>query len=71
MIPALDLVIESLGGNYSSTGTFFIQNTVIPRDLLPAVREPGDDASAPVVPRADYAPKFGPREDGGRITPSR
>jgi len=71
VIPALDLVITTTGGNYSSPGTFFVQMTVTPRDLLPCVRERGDDRSAAVVPRADFAPKLAPREESGRITSSR
>lgn len=68
VIPELDLIIVTFGGNYSSTGTFYVQRNVIPRYLLPAVREAGDDRSAPVVPREDFAPKIGDRTDGSRVT---
>lgn len=68
VIPALDLVVATFGGNYSSPGTFFVQMTVIPRDLLPAVREPGDDKRAPVVARPDFVPKMGDTKEAGRIT---
>jgi CubicO group peptidase (beta-lactamase class C family) len=68
VVPALDLVICALGGNYASPGTYFVQMTVIPRDLLPAVREPGDDKNTPVVSRVDYAPKLGDTKEAGRIT---
>jgi CubicO group peptidase (beta-lactamase class C family) len=71
VIPALDLVVATYGGNYSSPGTFYVQMTVTPRDLLPAVREPGDDKRAPVVPRADFTPKIGDTKEAGRITPPR
>ena len=72
VIPALDLIVATFGGNYASPGTYFVQMTVIPRDLLPAVREPGDDKHAPVVPRADYTPKpMGPMSEADRITTPR
>lgn len=70
-IPELDLVIATFGGNYSSSaGTFFVQNHLVPRDLLPAVREEGDDRNAPVVPRTDdYVPKRHPATATGPVTP--
>jgi CubicO group peptidase (beta-lactamase class C family) len=71
VIPELDLVIATLGGNYSSTGTFYTQRTVIPRYLLPSVREAGDDKHATVVPPEDYAPKIGDGTDGSRVVPPR
>jgi CubicO group peptidase (beta-lactamase class C family) len=67
VFPDLDLVIASFGGNYSSTGTFFMQRTVVPRDLLPAVREARDDKHATVVPREDYALKIGPTTETGQV----
>jgi CubicO group peptidase (beta-lactamase class C family) len=70
VIPELELVIATFGGNYSSTGTFYVQLNITPRYLLPAVREAGDDRNAPVTPRDDFAPKIGPKTDGSRVTPS-
>jgi CubicO group peptidase (beta-lactamase class C family) len=67
VFPELDLVIASYGGNYSSVGTFFMQRTVVPRDLLPAVREAGDAKNAPVLPREDFALKIGPTTESGPI----
>jgi CubicO group peptidase (beta-lactamase class C family) len=68
VVPDLDLVIASFGGNYFSPGTFFMQRNVIPRLLLPAVREAGDDRNAPVVPRdKDFEPKLGPRTESGPV----
>jgi CubicO group peptidase (beta-lactamase class C family) len=71
VIPFLDLVIGTLGANYSSPGTFYVQTTITPRDLLPCVREAGDDKRAPVVPRADYTPKIGDRTAAGPVSTSR
>src|SRR6185312_14768902 len=51
VVPELDLVVTTFGGNYSSTGTFYVQRTLVPKYLLPAVREAGDDIDAPVSPR--------------------
>lgn len=68
VIPELDLVIASYGGNYNANSTFYMQMTVTPRDLLPCIREKGDDPKAPVIPRQDYAPKLGPREEAGPVT---
>jgi CubicO group peptidase (beta-lactamase class C family) len=68
VIPALDLVIATQGGNYASPGTFFVQMTVVPRDLLPAVREPGDDPHRPVTARTKgFAPRLGDTADGSPI----
>ena len=65
-------IFATFGGNYASPGSYFVQMTVVPRDLLPAVREPGDDKHAPVVARADYTPKpMGSQSEAGRITPPR
>jgi CubicO group peptidase (beta-lactamase class C family) len=69
VIPELDLVIATFGGNYSSVGTFYVQMNITPRYLLPAVREAGDDKDAPVVARDDFAPKIGAKTDGSRVTP--
>src|SRR3712207_8161997 len=46
-------VVATLAGNYSSKGTSMTAH-LVPRYILPAVREPGDDPSSPVVPREDY-----------------
>jgi CubicO group peptidase (beta-lactamase class C family) len=57
VIPALDLVIAIYGGNYSDPPTaIHVQQDLVPTYLLPAVREPGDDPAAPVVPRAFKSP---------------
>jgi CubicO group peptidase (beta-lactamase class C family) len=59
VVPELDLVITSIAGNYSSKGTVNTQQNLVARYLLPAVRQPGDDPSAPVVPRENYVSPYG------------
>lgn len=59
VIPELDLVIATFAGSYSSKGSIHTQQNLIPRYVLPAVREPGDDKSAPVIPREDYVTPYG------------
>jgi len=38
----------------------------VPRLILPAVREPGDDRNAPVVEH-EYTNPYGRSEDGSRV----
>ena len=71
VIPELDLVIATLGGNFFNGNSWYVQVNTIPRYLLPAVREPGDDKNAPVVPREDFAPKRGRETESGPVQPSR
>jgi len=49
VIPELDLVIATYGGNFASRQTIHIQQELPVRHILPAVREAGDDPKAPVV----------------------
>jgi CubicO group peptidase (beta-lactamase class C family) len=65
VIPELGLVVAIFGGNYSSKVQGELHHYV-PRFILPAVREPGDDPSAPVVPREFKSP-YGPSQDGSRV----
>jgi CubicO group peptidase (beta-lactamase class C family) len=67
-IPALDLVIATWGGNYSSKGTVNTSQNLPPRYILPAVREPGDDRKAPVIPREDWATPYGPSPVAGPVS---
>lgn len=60
VIPALDLVIAIYAGNYSDRTAITVQQDLAPRYILPAVREPGDDPGAPVVPR-DFVTPYGTR----------
>jgi CubicO group peptidase (beta-lactamase class C family) len=64
-IPELDLVVAVFGANYSSRVQGELHHFV-PRFILPAVREPGDDPAAPVVPREFKSP-YGASKDGSRL----
>ena len=68
VIPALDLLVATYAGNYSSKGTINTSQNLTPRYILPAVREPGDDKSAPVVPREDYTTPYGPSPESGPVS---
>src|SRR5688500_410063 len=68
VIPELDLVVATFAGNYSSKGSALTAH-VTPRYILPAVREPGDDKSAPVIPREDYSSPYGRSEVSGPVSP--
>ena len=66
-IPELDLVIGIFAGNYSSGSWRDVGMNYIPRYILPAVREPGDDRSAPVVWREDYETPYGHSDKSGPV----
>lgn len=68
VIPELDLVVAIYAGNYSSQGTINTSHNLTPRYILPAVREPRDDRSAPVIPREDYATPYGPSPVAGPVS---
>jgi CubicO group peptidase (beta-lactamase class C family) len=68
VIPDLDLIVATYAGNYSSQGTVNTSHNLTPRYILPAVREPGDDKNAPVIPREDYASPYGPSEVSGPVS---
>jgi len=71
VVPELDLVIATLAGNFSSRKGMGGASTVpIPRIILPAVREPGDDKNAPVIEREFESP-YGPSTDGSRVAKKR
>ena len=68
VVPDLDLVIATFAGNFSSLKGMGGASVVpIPRIILPAVREPGDDRNAPVIER-DYVSPYGRSTDGSRVT---
>jgi CubicO group peptidase (beta-lactamase class C family) len=56
VVPELDLVIATFGGNYADRVSFRLQQEFVPNYILPAVREPGDDPHAPVEPRQFETP---------------
>jgi CubicO group peptidase (beta-lactamase class C family) len=67
VVPDLDLVVATFAGNFSSRkGMFAASTDPIPRIILPAVREPGDDKSAPVLER-QYVTPYGASNDGSRV----
>lgn len=68
VIPELDLVVATYGANYSAGRTsIHITQELLPRFILPAVREPGDDPRAPVVPR-EFRTPYGRSDDGSAVT---
>ncbi|MBV9881631.1 MAG: serine hydrolase [Sphingomonadaceae bacterium] len=70
VIPELDLVVATMAGNYSSRVQISYTNMIVPRSILPAVREPGDDPHAPVQDRAFTSP-YGRGPDGSRVVAGR
>ena len=68
-IPSLDLVIGIFAGNYSSKAWKDVSMNYAPRYILPAVREAGDDKSAPIAWREDYATPYGHSDSSGPIPP--
>jgi CubicO group peptidase (beta-lactamase class C family) len=67
VVPELDLVIAFFAGNYSSRSQRDLGHNYVPRYLLPALREAGDNKSAPVVDR-EYASPYGRSTDGSRVS---
>jgi CubicO group peptidase (beta-lactamase class C family) len=68
VVPELDLVVAHFGANYSAPrgpGRFFAE--FVPRHVLPAVREKGDDPRAPVTERAFTTP-YGRSDVGTRVS---
>jgi CubicO group peptidase (beta-lactamase class C family) len=70
IVPELELVVGIMGGNYSSRVQLTYTGNLVPRSILPAVREPGDDPAAPVVDRG-FTSAYGPSPDGSRVSPER
>ena len=68
VVPELDLVVATFGGSFSSRVQLEITHLWIPRYILPAVRETGDDKNAPVTER-EYKTPYGPSKDGSRVKP--
>ncbi|HET9473649.1 MAG TPA: serine hydrolase domain-containing protein [Steroidobacteraceae bacterium] len=67
VVPELDLVVAFYAGNYSSRIQRELGHIYVPRFILPAVREAGDDKNAPVVER-EYTSPYGRSEDGSRVS---
>jgi CubicO group peptidase (beta-lactamase class C family) len=68
VVPELALVFATMAGNYSSRVQLTHTGTLLPRFVLPAVREPGDDPGAPVVER-EFTSPYGRSADGSRVAP--
>jgi CubicO group peptidase (beta-lactamase class C family) len=58
VIPELDLVIATYGGNYADRVSFVLQQEYVPQYILPAVREAGDDPNQPVQ-KQDFKTPYG------------
>jgi CubicO group peptidase (beta-lactamase class C family) len=68
VVPELDLIVATFAGSFGSRKAMFAASTdPIPRNILPAVREPGDDKNAPVVER-EYVSPYGASKDGSRVS---
>lgn len=65
VVPELDLVVATYGGNYARLAPWL---DMIAQSILPAVREAGDDPSAPVMPVAFKSP-YGRSDIAGPVTP--
>jgi CubicO group peptidase (beta-lactamase class C family) len=67
VVPELELVVAIYAGNYISRVQLDFGHHYVPRYLLPAVREAGDDRNAPVVEREFKSP-YGRSPNGSRVT---
>jgi CubicO group peptidase (beta-lactamase class C family) len=65
--PELDLVVTTMGGNYSNRRGMRYLGNLIANSVLPAVREAGDDPRTPVKDLNWNSP-YGPSKDGSRVT---
>ena len=66
VIPELDLVVATMAGNYSSRVQITYTGMIVPRSILPAVRERGDDPRAPVQER-EFTTRYGRSTDGSPV----
>ncbi|MFL6775462.1 MAG: serine hydrolase domain-containing protein [Sphingomicrobium sp.] len=64
--PDLDLVVETMAGNYSNRRGMKYLGNLIANSILPAVREPGDDPNGPVKD-LDWMSPYGASKDGSRV----
>jgi CubicO group peptidase (beta-lactamase class C family) len=67
VVPELDLVVAFYAGNYSSRIQRDMGHHYVPRYIMPAVREAGEDKSAPIVER-EYTTPYGRSENGSRVS---
>lgn len=66
VVPELALVVTTMAGNYFSRVQLSYTAQIVPRSILPAVREAGDDPGAPVSDR-EYNSPYGKSADGSRV----
>jgi CubicO group peptidase (beta-lactamase class C family) len=66
VVPELDLVVATYAGNYSSRVQIEFGQNYVARYILPAVRQTGDDVTAPVVER-EFKSAYGRDPDGSRV----
>jgi CubicO group peptidase (beta-lactamase class C family) len=66
VVPALELVVTTMAGNYSNRRGMKYLGNLIANSILPAVREPGDDPNAPVKD-IDWTSPYGPSTNGSPI----
>jgi len=64
--PDLDLVVETMAGNYSNRRGMKYLGNLIANSIMPAVREPGDDPTGPVKD-LDWMSPYGTSADGSRV----
>lgn len=67
VVPELDLVVATYAANYSSAAQKDLGHHYVPRSILPAVRERGDDKNAPVIDQ-EYQTPYGASTDGSRVS---
>jgi len=67
VIPELDLVVATLGGNYfNGKQAKDIELNLVPRSVLPAVLEPGDPPKGRLS-GIEYVTPYGASKDGSRV----
>lgn len=67
VVPELDLIVTTMGGNYSNRRGMSYLGNLIANSILPAVREPGDNPNAPVKD-LDWVSPYGASKDGSRVS---
>ena len=66
VVPELDLVVGIYAGSYNSPAQIPIQQELVPKYILPAVRERGDDPSTPVK-WIEWKTPYGRSANGSRV----
>jgi len=66
VVPELELVVAFYAGNYSSRAQIELGHNYVPRFILPAVKEKGDERGTRVID-GDFSSSYGRSKDGSRI----